>query len=274
MPSWPDYLISAIFLTMGVVQILSVARTFGNFEQPTFEGTFKGRMKGGLFSAKVVVGNTIIFVIALVRTVVGVGEVIAYRKDLDLLPFVSPFLWIDWIAVASIIWPIEKYGKARYFPQVIAAAIFGMNTWLTVGYTSLLYGTEQYTILDIPAICAATAGSFTTDPRRSYFTDLHTVLYFISLLIVVVTAVVAVRSKKGKTETHAWKLAVILILSGSVAVPALVGVVIAAVLSKGDIVLLTSGNCYGSVVSGRLGYFSVNYFDWTQRLATWLGVNV
>ncbi len=274
MPSWPDYFISAIFLGMSLVQILSVARTFGNFERPTFEGTFKGRMKGGLFSAKVVVGNTIIFVIALTRTVVGVGEVITYRKDLGLLPFISPFLWIDWIAVASIIWPIEKYGKARYIPQVISAAVFGMNTWLTVGYVSLFYGTDQYTVLDIPALCAATTDSFVIDPRRPYFADFHVVLYTFSLVIFIVTAVVAMRSRKGKIETPVWRLAVILLLSGSVVVPALVGVILAAVLNRWDIILLSLGDCYGSVVSGRLGYFTVDYFDWTQRLAAWLGVNV
>jgi len=274
MPSWPDYLISAIFLGIALVQILSVARRFGNFEQPTFEGSFKGRVKGDLFSAKAVIANTIIFVIAVTRTVVGVGEVITYRNDFGLLPFISPLLWLDWIAVASIIWPIEKYGKARYVPQVIAAAAFGMNTWLTIGYISFFYGTQQYTALDIPAICAATTDSLAIDPRRQYFADFHVVLYIFSLVIFIVTAVVAARSKKGKIETAAWRLAVMLVLSGSVVVPALVGVILAAVLNKGDIVLLTFGDCYGSVVSGRLGYFAVDYFDWTQKLAAWLGVNV
>jgi hypothetical protein len=32
MPSWPDYLISAVFLTLFLFQILSAARTFGTYK--------------------------------------------------------------------------------------------------------------------------------------------------------------------------------------------------------------------------------------------------
>lgn len=275
MPSWPDYLISSVFMSLFLFQILSAARTFGTYETREFETGFKGRMKGGLHSAKAIFVNTLVTVMALTRTVVGVCEVIKYRNAMDSLPFISPFLWLDWVAAAGIVWQFQRLGKARYIPQAIALAVFGMNTWLMIGYVILSYSTSQYNTIDIPALCQATAASFVTDPRRPHFVRLHIVLYTFGLIAFVVMGIVAIRSKQGKFETPVWRLGVLLTLVGCVVFPSLTGVILSAVLNRNDILLVScSGDCYASVVSGRFGYFTVDYYDWTQRLGEWFGINV
>jgi hypothetical protein len=193
---------------------------------------------------------------------------------MDSLPFISPLLWIDWLAVAGVIWQFQRLGKARFLPQVIAVAVYGMNTWLTIGYVILSYGTHQYDALDIPVFCQATSTSLVLDPRRQHFVRLHIVLYIFGLIAILVTGIVAMRSRRGKSESPIWRLAVLLILSGTVVFPTLVGVILSGVLNRTDVLLLSSESCYASFVSGRFGYFTVDYYDWTQRLGEWFGVNV
>lgn len=201
-------------------------------------------------------------------------EVVKNRAVMDSLPFISPVLWIDWLAVSAIVWQFQKRGKARYIPQVIALAVFGMNTWLILGYILISYGTNQYEVRDVPALCQATAASLVMDPRRTQFARLHIVLYIFGLIAFVVLALVAMRSKCGKLETPAWRLATLLTVSVGIVIPTLVGVILAAVLNRADVLLLSSGECYTGVVSGKFGYFTIDSYDWTERLRKWLGLNV
>ena len=260
MPTWLDYLLSLI---VGVVPVT----LFVQSKDPDDDFYKQPGMGKVIFG---VVG----FIIAIIRMISAIVRLATYSADnFKTLPFISPLLWVDWLVVFEFSAPLSRVVEP--FAGFICFILYIICFWLCIGYGSLGYGTEQYHILFIPEECQYIDIQWQTDPRRVHFLRFHIIIFAFASFVVVFVYLLDLRRRNAKSnEPDPGRrfmkagIPVLLIL------PYVAAILCAAILNPYSYIVLNRGNCWGSYVSGRVGYVDVEFQDWKRRLATWFGVNV
>lgn len=187
----------------------------------------------------------------------------------DSIPFVNPILWLDWVALYGffgLIWPVLSLASA-----VIGAGIWIMSLWLVIGY-SRDYGTLQYDVLNIPSLCNQDV-PYQTDPRRLAFLIMHQTYFFIATIGFFFLLFILHKRSHGEEGPVPNYLKVVLVVICFI-LPAIAGIILAAVMHSHLYLILLHHGCYGSFVSGTFGYLNLYTIPRLVRITTIIGVNV
>lgn len=216
---------------------------------------------------------------------------IRHSHSMDRLPFISPVLWLDWAAVFSFVG--QRFPVLGTLSAISGICLYCTCFWLSIGYGRLGYGTQQYEVLNIPAFCQNLNISWQTDPRRHHFVQLHSLIFGSATLGVLIAVIVfidqyedfrisdfsvAFKIYRGRSvNMNLSYFRSVLILQTVVAIcviaPAVVGVIVAAVINGHNFLILGQKGCYASFVSGRFSYVDLYWVEWRVKVATWIGLN-
>lgn len=213
--------------------------------------------------------NVLSFLFALLRTILAILTLHNHGKDWPSLPFISPILWLDWVAIFAISGHIHPFLSLISF--IATFLCWTTCFWLTIGYGQLGYGTRQYKILNIPYLCSNSGINFETDPRRGNFVGLHVTQFIISTVCLVFALPTIFRGQQAAsailTSEGKWLLIMGFLL------PCWIGVVIGAADHNYPYLLLNQGNCFASFVSGWVGYGDLPEVGWIVKASTMIGLN-
>jgi hypothetical protein len=281
MPSWLDYLISTLAILIQVVLALRrIRRRFTSEAQPVLvPPPTRILTAGGIF-------GLLGFVLAVIRTSFSVFRLIKHWESRDTLPFISPLLWVDWIAVVD-----AATGRGLLLGSIVAGfacCIWGFCLWLCIGYAAIGYGVRQYEVLfELPEHCNLHINptAWQTDPRRTKFVQLHVAAFvsatlggFLALFLLFRSGPTnqLVRSGDEGKRIITLKDHFNLKMGLFIVAPTATGIAIAAQLNSSRYLILHQGElpCYASFVSSHLGYLNIYFTDWSAKVATWLGINV
>jgi hypothetical protein len=209
--------------------------------------------------------------------------IIQHSHSWETLQFISPVLWLDWVAIYSL---CHAFSPAiAIVVGIIGSCLYCVCFWLCIGYGSFGYGVRQYNVLNVPTACQMQWISYQTDPRRYQFVSLQTAIFACASLGMFI-ALLNLRDNLPHLQMHFeyWKDKSVKIdwepakhahayVAGLVLAPAIAGIVIAANNNRYDYLILGQDGCYASYVSGRWGYIDQDLVSWKVKVETWLGVN-
>ena len=189
--------------------------------------------------------------------------------ELTTLPFISPILWLDWVAIYALggyVW-----AGFSFIGLIGMILMYAVCFWLTIGYGQLAYGTQQYEILNIPWLCTPSTVQFQTDPRRGNFVGLHVTTFTMSTIAILIAAPGIYRGMRSAEEASnkgaSWIIAMCFIL------PQFIGLIIGAVDHGSPYILIDQDGCFASFVSGYRGYTELIDVPWIIKLSTIIGLN-
>jgi len=263
MPSWTDYLTSIVFTLLPLLQIFFAIRFGGGHDKEKTNGLTCGNI--------ITAGARLL---TIIRTLLAIIRIFQHRQSLETLPFISPLLWVDWIAVAGASYEMTRKRGIAVTITTIAVCVFIMCLWLTIGYDFLGYGVRQYHILQLPEQCENLGISWQTDPRRRHFVRLHTVIFLFAICGCVIALKEWLHTSEEKWSEGARHKAMVASIGIMALIPTAFAALIVGVINRTDYLILGQRHCYASFVSSRFGYFMIDYIDWSARAAAWLGVHV
>ena len=276
LPSWLSYCMSA------VITAVQCGFIVGRIANPSPRKSIWGNLIS-IFG--------VLFV--LIRTTVAITRIVSHYNTLETLPFISPLLWIDWLALSQTVHYFSPtLGTAVFLPTI---AVYGMCLWLCIGYGLFGFGTFQYYVLDVPSECVGLGISWSTDPRRGHFLRLHIFSFSLATISFLSGGLYAMNTRddvlptasydpvprhrknphsvgvteEGQTEDlgrlgQAAALAkqvvqrvfdnLLLVLSCMIVLLSVVGTIMSAIINRNSYLLLGQHHCYASYVSSRFGY--------------------
>ena len=282
LPTWMDYLVSFLLVAISLLFIRAPPglnqRAYSAGDE---EDSFPAGHRNGVAGHSVAI---IALIYAIIRLTLTVYQLAKHGPTFDSLPFISPLLWIDWLALAHMWGGKFKSLNLKPFMIPILALLWLISLWLCIGYAFLGYGTRQYEILEIASSCLRDASyspiSWQTDPRRIIFMYFHIALFcfatwtffenWASLQRARIVRRDRLRFWKG-FEVHkimSWVLGIALLVLLAA------GAVLSGILNEKEYVLLNRNNCFGSYVSSRITFMTVQCLDWPTRISVWFGMNV
>jgi len=195
-----------------------------------------------------------------------------HHHDWTSLPFISPFIWLDWVAIYAVSAHIHPSLSLLSLLTVILS--YTASFWLTIGYGQLSYGIQQYQVLDIPPQCSDPSLDYIdyqTDPRRGNFVCLHVVMFVMGTIAIIFGWPTIFRGDKPADaviiKLGKWALMMLFFI------PLWIGLVIGAADHSFPYLLLNQGNCFASFVSGWVGYADLPDVSWIVKVSTWIGLN-
>jgi hypothetical protein len=293
LPSWVSYFMSTVLVSIQSAFILR------RFRKPDPTKKFLGIV--------ISIGSAIF---AFIKTAVAISRIVEHSESFETLPFISSSLWIDWLALSQTVWYFSPMlGKVVLLPTI---AVYGMCSWLCVGYTWHGYGTKQYFVLDVPAYCAVLGIQWQTDPRRVHFLQLHDWTFMIATAAVFCGFIFAFDKKDveelgliqdplppapnpaaealdigkppkfdrillAKRIMQTFFDNLLLFLCITIVSFAAIGTVMSAIINRYNFLLLGQQHCYASYVSSRFGYvdlYESDLIDTATKVMTWLGVHM
>ena len=281
LPTWLDYLVSFLLITISLVFIHTPPLLDQRTYSPGDEDGFPTGHRNGIAGHSVTI---IAFIYAIIRLVLAAYQLAKHGPTFDSLPFISPLLWIDWLVLAHVWGGKFKSLNLKPFMIPILALLWLMSLWLCIGYAFLGYGTRQYEILEIASSCLLDASyspiSWQTDPRRIIFMYFHIVLFLLATWTFYENWASFHRAGIVRRDRlRFWKgfevhKIISLMLGITLLVLLAAGTVMIGTLNETKYLLLNRNNCFGSYVSSRTTFMTVQSLDWPTRISVWFGMNV
>ena len=215
------------------------------------------------------VAGTFVAAIGIARTIIALVGIANASSNWGSMPFVNPILWMDWVAMYYLFGFLPWSIAAAFVPigcALMGAAIFVVSLWLCIGYAFFEYGKLQYEVLNVPSMCQ---GDFQTDPRRFPLLLLHELIFILAIISFII---LVWRSWQQRFQPIGSFTKIVLAVG--ILLPVMAGLGLAAAEHNNPYLLLLSNGCYGSFVSGQLGYMNLDTAPLSVKVATVLGLNI
>jgi hypothetical protein len=282
LPTWLDYLISLLLIVVSLVFIRTPPGVNTRSYSPEHDNDeFPVGHRTGIAGHSVAIVSLIY---AIVRLSLAIYQLAKHGPTFDTLPFISPLLWIDWLAIAQMWGGKLKSLNLKPLTVPILALLWLISLWLCIGYAFLGYGTQQYDVLEIASSCILDANyapiSWQTDPRRIVFMYFHIVLFGLATWTFYENWASFQRTRIVRRDRIVfWKRFEVhkimsLILGIVLLLFLAAGTVMIGILNEKEYILLNRNNCFGSYVSSRTTFITVQALDWPTRISVWFGMNV
>jgi len=172
---------------------------------------------------------------------------------------------------------------------VVGTCLYGLCFWLTIGYGLHGFGVRQYDVLNVPTFCQKVSVSWQTDPRRHHFVRIHSIIFASGTLGILIAIIIYISMtedikisnfaiafrvyRRASVRVNFYSITILqTVVAICVIAPALVGVIMSAVINGHSYLILGQHECYASFVSGRYGYIDQYFTEWKIKLATWIGL--